>query len=241
MLTVAKNSFIVYAGLAHWFDQNLSLFHCTFDGEHYNDELFNQFEIEFPESLYSAVVKRRAEFLAGRYCAKRALEQLGIFNTQIPIGEHRTSVWPVNIVGSISHSNGLAIAAIANRPTIAGIGIDIENIVAPETLEKTQQFITSKSELDLISTDLQACTQLFTIIFSVKESFFKAAYPMVGNYFGFDAVSLVQFNQANGSVLLEINRDLSNSLKAGLQITGHFRLLPDGKVVTLVELYKNFA
>ena len=47
--------------------------------------------------------KRLSDFATGRYCAMKALEQFGIQDAIIPIGEDRAPIWPEGIVGSISH------------------------------------------------------------------------------------------------------------------------------------------
>lgn len=44
-----------------------------FDIAEYNDTLFSTFTIEFPESLSSTILKRRAEYLAGRISAQTLL------------------------------------------------------------------------------------------------------------------------------------------------------------------------
>src|SRR4051794_14749121 len=43
----------------------------------YLDCLFEQFRVPLPDSLKKGVNKRKAEYLAGRWCAQRALEKLG--------------------------------------------------------------------------------------------------------------------------------------------------------------------
>ncbi len=238
MITPANiNSFIINAGFNRWTEKDLSVFYCEFNIDQYHDNLFEQFDIELPDSLHRAVPKRRAEFLAGRYCAKRSLEELGIVTTQIPIGKDRSPIWPRDIIGSISHSNSLAVATSNHRGhTGRGIGIDIENIVDPETLKRIRHHIASESELVNISTEPEKYHQLFTVIFSIKESFFKAAYPTVGRYFGFDAVSVIHLNYAAGLILLEINQDLSSELKCGHRMLGHFRVIPGDRIITLIEL-----
>lgn len=48
-----------------------------FDVDHFRDILFSELSVSFPERLSSAVIKRRAEYLAGRIAAQRLLKEEG--------------------------------------------------------------------------------------------------------------------------------------------------------------------
>jgi 4'-phosphopantetheinyl transferase EntD len=70
--------------------------------------------------------RRRAEFTAGRLCARMALARLGIPAAPIlpgPAGEPR---WPAGVVGSITHCPGYRACAVAWAADLAAIGIDAE-------------------------------------------------------------------------------------------------------------------
>lgn len=81
---------------------NLALFRCDFDKAHYSSELYDINNIELPRSIQNSVQKRQTEYLAGRYAATMALRKLGINNIDIAVGEHRSPVWPENIIASIT-------------------------------------------------------------------------------------------------------------------------------------------
>ena len=55
-----------------------------------------------------AVDKRRREFAAGRACARRALEQLGLPASPILAGPRREPLWPPGVVGALTHCRGIA-------------------------------------------------------------------------------------------------------------------------------------
>src|ERR1041385_6463005 len=80
---------------------------------------------ELPAELARAVEMRRAEYVAGRYCALQALKQAGL-PASVPGSEGRLPVWPHAIVGSITHKKGFVSAAVAPASRLAGIGIDCE-------------------------------------------------------------------------------------------------------------------
>ena len=76
------------------FESKLKFFY-TF--EQYNLPLHN---LALPAN-HQFSLKRLSDFSTGRYCAIKALEQLGIQDAIIPIGEDRAPIWPEGIVGSI--------------------------------------------------------------------------------------------------------------------------------------------
>lgn len=232
-----SNNFIGSEMANDWFTTEMSLYHCEFDKDQYNDQLFNNFAVTFPESLQNAVVKRRAEFLAGRYCAKKSLQQFGLADSQLAVGKHRNPLWPPQIIGSISHCGSHAVAITGSRDIALGVGIDIEDEIASSTVEKIQQQILNQDETALISQAGVEKPLLFTLAFSVKESFFKAAYPSVGKYFDFDAVSLIAIDRDTCSLSLRINNTLHEKLREGDLINGHFKILPGKKIVSLIILH----
>jgi len=115
-----------------------------------------------------------------------------------------------------------------------GIGIDIENQISIETLEKTQSQILSEGEIELILKDNTNKALAFTIAFSLKESFFKAAYPSVEKYFDFNAITITELNWNEKIISFTINELLHEKFQKGMQLKGDFYLLPKEKVVTLV-------
>ena len=78
--------------------------------------------------------------------------------------------------------------------------------------------------------------KLFTIVFSLKESFFKAAYPLVNRYFGFEVMSVVSIDIHCGTVVFRLNETLHNRLGEGDVLSGQFRFIDKDLLVTLVLL-----
>lgn len=217
-------------------DPQVSIHFCHYNIEMYNDNLFRALSISFPESLGSAVVKRRAEFLAGRYCAKSALSKLGITETEVPIGQHRSPVWPHGLLGSISHSNTHAIAAVTTKKQTMGIGIDIEAQITSQTISRIEKQILFNDELTFFNQHSKHKEQLFTLIFSAKESFFKAAYPQVKRYFEFDAVELIGMDASRSKLTFKIINELSTTLTANQVFSADYVILENQAVITFVNL-----
>src|SRR5699024_2591462 len=66
------------------------------------------------EAIGNALPKRRAEFTAGRWCARQALTELGLPPTPVERGDHGSPCWPDGVVGSITHCDGYRPAAVAH-------------------------------------------------------------------------------------------------------------------------------
>lgn len=71
-----------------------------------------------------AVPRRQRQFAAGRQLARAALEQLGHPVAALPATPDRGPAWPRGVVGSITHTTGLAIAAVSTA--LDGLGVDAE-------------------------------------------------------------------------------------------------------------------
>lgn len=162
-----------------------------FNSELYNDDLFQRWQLSNLIASNNASVIRKAEFLAGRYCAKTLLLKFGSANFEVIPGPHRQPLWPEGFTGSITHNKNYAGAAIFETGSQSGVGIDIEEQVSEKTFNEIKHQILNDCELNYI----RQCTEemklmSFTLIFSVKEAFFKAIFPYHKEYFGFDAITV---------------------------------------------------
>lgn len=203
--------------------------------ENYKDSLYQRFDILIPENIKSFAIKRKADYLAGRLCAQLALKQLGNSNTQIKTGKNREPIWPKNIKGSISHTSRYALAVISNCKKSQGIGIDIERYITIETIEEIESLIITAKEKTLMqSTNFDYC-RLFTIIFSIKESFFKAAFHLVGQYFDFDTVEVCKIDIENSVVQLIVNRSFHSCFHKNAIVNTFFHCSTE-HVFTLVKI-----
>ena len=189
---------------------------CTFLPEAYDDSQFEANEITFPTKLCKAVTKRRAEFLAGRICAKHALKQINITHFQLVSGEERAPVWPPKITGSITHTRNIAMAICCADPKVQGIGIDVERMMGSDQEEKLQSQIINQNEADVFAQLKAVNANPLTLVFSAKESIYKALYASVGKFFGFDAAQLISFN--GFEMLFSITQDLSDKVYKGMTI-----------------------
>ncbi len=133
-----------------------------------------------------AVEKRRREFATGRACAHRALEGLGIAAVAVPAGERGEPVWPPGVVASIAHCRGYRGCAAARAGDLTTIGIDAEPHAAlPEGLIGDVARPEERGRLaELAATE--PAVHWDRLLFSAKESVYKAWYPLARRWLGFE-------------------------------------------------------
>ena len=195
---------------------------CLYDIDQYDESLFGTLGVVKPEPLLRAVTKRKAEFLAGRYCAQRALGRSGFTDCCVDIGLHRQPRWPAGMCGAISHARQLAIAVVAREAEVDGVGVDVEDELTPEAMAQIQPLVVNSDEYPLLSNGSLSREQVVALIYSTKESFFKAAFPLVRHYFDFDAISLLEIDFRKGACRFRINTSLHPLLRQGSCIQGQF-------------------
>lgn len=203
----------------------------TFDTSYYNDTLFYQLSIPFPDMLKPAVTKRRADYLAGRYAARQLLKEAGC-NGVVPTGRDRAPVWPTGWRGSISHTDKWAIAILAPRCPIISLGVDIETF-RPDIMLEIATTFTTASEREVLAATCLPFEMALLVVFSAKESLFKALYPQIQLVFGFEAARLCELDPRNNRFTLELTKQLTPLLCAGYRIIGHYLASEDG-VITMV-------
>ncbi|OKK21751.1 hypothetical protein AMK16_00095 [Streptomyces sp. CB00455] len=134
-----------------------------------------------------AVPRRRREFTTVRACARRALAELRIPPAPILHGERGAPVWPAGVVGSMTHCEGYRAAAVAYAGDLATIGIDAEPNL-PIRSSGTRERVTVPEERAWLS-PLEVRRPEVSwdrLVFSAKESVYKAWFPLTGRWLGFD-------------------------------------------------------
>ncbi len=147
----------------------------------------------FPEEeslVERAVEKRRREFASGRACAREALARLGLPAAPILTGPRGEPQWPEGVVGSITHCDGCRASAVASAGDLAAIGIDAEphlplpdgvldQIALPHERERLEGLVREAPEV-----------RWDRLLFSIKESIYKAWFPLAGRWLGFEDASV---------------------------------------------------
>ncbi|GAA2856975.1 putative 4'-phosphopantetheinyl transferase [Actinoplanes cyaneus] len=143
------------------------------------------------ESLIAtAAPNRRREILTARRCAREALLALGHAPAAILRGATREPLWPTGVAGSITHCAGFRAAAVARTSEITSVGIDAE----PHAPLPPRVLGSVTTPADLTVLDRLAVSHPETcwdrLLFSAKESIYKAWFPVTGRWLGFEDASL---------------------------------------------------
>ena len=156
-------------------------------------------------ALRTAGPRRRAEFAAGRSCARAALATLGVPAGPILPGPAGQPLWPAGMTGSITHCAGYQACAVARTTDVAAIGIDAEPD-APLPAGLIERIATG-SERAWISRQEAAAAPApppsaapappaphavcwDRLLFSAKEAACKLWYPLTGQWPGFHDVAI---------------------------------------------------
>jgi len=136
----------------------------------------HQLEIEIGNTFLSA--SRRAEFISGRRCAHEAMKVAGYPGLPILRDHDRAPLWPLNLLGSITHGAFLA-AAIVRKPhmRISGLGIDIENL-SREIRSDITRYTLTPWEIEHWPFSKKGPSREARIIFSIKETIYKCFFPI---------------------------------------------------------------
>lgn len=157
---------------------------CQFDPQQFDEDQQRYLASPTYHSLHKAVVKRQAEFVAGRKLAQQALKQIGQgYDRPIAIGTHREPIWPAGITGSIAHCDGWAVCTVLKAEHLS-LGIDIEHRLEYQTASEVQAMIGTAQEWALLAQQFDLASAV-TLLFSAKESLFKALFPQVQIYLDF--------------------------------------------------------
>lgn len=133
-----------------------------------------------------AVEKRRREFTTARACAREALVQLGQPHQPIPSGSRGEPLWPAGIVGSITHCDGYRGCAVARSSDLATVGVDAEpNQPLPEGVLEDIALPEEREWLRYLARQAPG-THWDRLLFSIKESVYKAWFPLAEKWLGFE-------------------------------------------------------
>ena len=147
----------------------------------------------FPEEvtyIAGAAARRRAEFAIVRHCARRALTSLGVDPAPIVPDEHRAPRWPHGVVGSLTHCDGYGAASVARTGDILTLGIDAEtHEPLPDGVAELVTVGDEPSHLARLTADVPDVAW-DRVLFSAKESIYKAWFPLTRTWLDFTECEL---------------------------------------------------
>lgn len=226
----------------------VSLFSCAFNIKHYTHSLFDELSINCPSSVKGAVIKRQAEFLAGRVAARSSLLQIKPHITQpieIKIGINRSPIWPQYFIGSITHSRSRAIAVAKQNYDVNDskdyIGVDVEDIIDVDLSSEFERSIYTHRDRSIALMSGLPPNIAMTLIFSAKESLFKAIHPFVGEYFGFEKARVCKLDVATKLLELRLDSQFASKHKLKTDYLCRFEIDKDSVFTIIfnnVELFQ---
>jgi 4'-phosphopantetheinyl transferase EntD len=159
-------------------------------------------EPPFPEEeaiVARAVDSRRRAFATGRACARRALADLGLPPLAIARDEESGApLWPAGVVGTITHCEGYGAAAVAWSRELCGVGIDAEpDGPLPDGVLPRVASAEERTLLESLAS-AEPAVSWDRLLFSAKESTYKAWFPLTRRWLGFED-AVVTIDPAGGT------------------------------------------
>ncbi len=125
----------------------------------------------------SMVSSRLLEFRHGRWCARQAMQTLGLPSSPVGKRPDRSPEWPAGITGTIAHTGALAAAAVARAEEFVALGLDIEQ-AGPLEPETARLIVRPDEEGGVHGNRAK-------VLFSIKEAIYKCIHPVVRTYVDF--------------------------------------------------------
>lgn len=202
-----------------------------FDASRYHDELCEQWCLPLPPRLQKAVKKRRAEYLASRVLARQIMARLGHSGFILHNAADRSPLWPAGIQASLSHSDSVVVVAATSRSLC--VGVDVEQKMTAGTAHETAGMLMCAAEKAYLHTLPLDFSLAATLLFSLKESIYKALWPQLHQPMDFHQAELIQMDLASQCATLQLTHRFSETFKEGCLLQAEF-LLQDKYVITLV-------
>ena len=162
-------------------------------------------------------VSRKEHYRSGRICAGEVLSKLGTLGQPVLRDpQTREPLWPEGISGAITHSGNWAAAAAGKTSDVLGIGIDLEDLERQVDSRISRHVCIPEEQKWLQECGEECLEQNLKIIFSAKESIFKAFFPYTRTYLHFhDARILMEqtFFQKSKSDSLSEKEKISKPAK----------------------------
>ncbi len=180
-----------------------------------------------------AVEKRRLEVTNVRTAARRALVRIGVPPVPILRGHKNQPLWPDGVVGSLTHTAGYCAAAVADAGKIRSIGIDAEeHDRLPGGVLDAVSLPEERAMLQRLGTE----AHWDRLLFSAKESTYKAWFPLTGRWLGFEDAHIT-IDPADGTfaVRLLVDGTVTDDGPPLTGFTGRY-LVRDGYVLTAITV-----
>ena len=188
----------------HLFPSKIKINFKAIEKKKYNSDII------LPSKLVKAHYKKREEFISKKLLLIEMFDSkyLSLFNNT-----NGNIIWPKGWIGSLSHKDKWVIAAI-KKDKKSVLGVDIEKKISDFRKFRISKKMMTKNEL------IEFGYKKADLIFSLKESFYKALYPIIKEWFSFKDVECVYMK--NGISKLIFLKKMSN-IKKFSEWTGYYK------------------
>ena len=199
-----------------------------------SSEIQNEFESWLGPDLSDAAEKRKLEFISGRYCAFMACKNLGFNLDKLERGASREPLWPAGVIGSISHTDGVALAIVGLRTNTRAVGVDIEGLIPEKRFNTIERMVLTENDkkfLERFTENPMSLSEVYTIIFSAKEALFKLLYPECQCYFDFREADIESIDHNSGDISITVVSKKVEMKEYQKTYNGQFSLV-DNRVIS---------
>lgn len=227
-LALPDSPFITAAGFTAG---SLLLARCQFDQRHWRIDLHQRWLLPLPAALANAVVKRQSEHLASRWLARKVLVQFGVPDFVLRNATDRSPCWPAGIQASLSHSHN-QVVMVATREPLA-VGVDVEQVMSDDTARETAEMLMNSQERMLLEQLALPFAQGATLLFSLKESLYKALWPQLHQPMDFSQAELRAADLTTGTARLRLTADFGHGFNRDVALQARF-CCEAQRIITLV-------
>jgi 4'-phosphopantetheinyl transferase EntD len=180
-------------------------------------------EAAFPDPEGTGIpldIARRRGSGAARLAARRILSELGS-DPAAPLRRLSSGApgWPEGVIGSLAHDEAYALAAVARRGAILGLGVDVEP--AEPLPADLVDFVLTPAERQETARDPVAGR----LVFAAKEAVYKAIHPLDGSALEYPDIEI---RLAEGAARLRDGRSLTLFTLAGKRLVALALVLSSG-------------
>lgn len=175
----------------------IKLQHMVFALQSVSGAIKSTVEIPLPDTLMTAVDTRINYFRAGRICL---IEGIGVLLRDCKrivspnMDSKGVPIWPQGTIGSISHSGKFGMGIFAKTGSFSGLGIDFEVVDRSQSILELAEFICTEKEIQILN-QVYSPEEAVLILFSSKESIYKAINESINYNISFHDATLVKINE----------------------------------------------
>jgi 4'-phosphopantetheinyl transferase EntD len=144
-------------------------------------------------------------------------------------------LWPQGVAGSIAHCEGFCAAVVARKAggpagqggALRSLGLDIERRARMD-LAYAPHILTGAEQRDLLAPDpardgfLADPALRLALVFSAKEAFYKAQFPLSGQFLDFRAVSV---GLARTGFTVRLEQPIAGLGDSGVHFAGRYAIV----------------